>query len=395
MTAGRKVALLIETSNAYARGLMQGIVAYLREHRPWSIYLAEHSRGDRPPGWLAEWQGDGVIARVENRAIARLLSRLRIPVVDVSAALLLPDAPYVETDDAAIVKLAMEHLLERGFRHFGFCGDARFNWSNWREEQFRLQLRAAGYECSVFRPPTRRTNHVDHEPEQIGEWLDSLPKPVGIMACYDFRGQQVLDAARQRGIFVPDDVAVIGVDNDELIANLAAPPMSSVIPNAPRIGYEAAVLLDRMMKGEPVRSGPHLVAPQGVATRQSTDTLAIEDRNIVKALRYIREHACEGIRVRDVLRAVPQSRRIMESRFKRLVGRTPQAEITRMQLNRVKTLLAETDLSLDEIAARTGFAHTEYLSVVFKRVEGKPPSAFRAASQTRRGRADNHVLPAR
>jgi LacI family transcriptional regulator len=376
-----KVALLIETSNAYARGLLGGVVAYMRENRAWSIYLAEHGRGDKPPRWLAGWNGNGIIARIENASIARALLRVTLPVVDVSAARLIPSLPWVETDDIAFARMAADHLLERGFKHFGYCGDDRFNWSRWRSEHFAKFVRAAGRECLIYSPARRKPADAQSEVEDIAEWVSGLPKPVGVMACYDLRGQQVLDACRQRGIPVPDEVAVIGVDNDELLCNLSDPPLTSIIPNTHRTGYEAAALLDRLMAGRKVRSLTNLIPPLGVATRQSTDVLAIEDRHVVQAVRFIRERACDGINVADVLKAVPQSRRLLEARFKHLIGRTPHEEILRVQLNRARELLASTDLSLEAIAERTGFVHSEYLSVAFKREIGTPPSRYRALNR--------------
>jgi LacI family transcriptional regulator len=371
-----KVALLIETSNAYARGLLQGVVAWQREHRPWSLFLAEHTRGDKPPAWLADWDGDGIIARIENAGIARALRRVRLPMVDVSAARLLPALPWFETDDAAVAQAVFEHPRERGFRNFAFCGDPRFNWSNWRQEHFQRAVQAEGGTCFAYEPASVATDR--DAADDLARWLRSLPKPVGVMACYDLRGVQVLDACRRLGVPVPDEVAVVAVDNDELLCELAHPPLSSVIPNTRRTGYEAAALLDRLMNGGRARGETHLIPPLGVATRQSTDVLAIEDPHVSRAVRYIREHACDGINVRDVLRAVPQSRRLLEARFKKLLGRTPHEEILRVQLRRVKQLLTETDLPLETIAERTGFAHPEYLSVVFRREVGQPPSRYRA-----------------
>ncbi len=372
----RKVALLIETSNAYARGLLQGVVAYQREHRPWSLFLAEHTRGDKPPAWLADWDGDGIIARIENPAIARVLRKIRLPIVDMSAARLVPSLPWFETDDAAIAQMAFEHLRERGFRNFAYCGDRRFNWSNWRQEHFERAVRAEGGTCISYAPGEACSEDGD-ETEAIAQWIRKLPKPVGVMTCYDLRGTQVLDACRRLEVPVPDEVAVVAVDNDELLCELAHPPLTSVIPNTRRTGYEAAALLDSLMEGAKSRGETHLIAPLGVATRQSTDVLAIEDPHVSRAVRFIRERACDGINVQDVLRAVPQSRRLLEARFRKLLGRTPHEEILRVQLQRVKQLLTETDLTIEAIAERTGFAHTEYLSVVFRREVGTPPGRFR------------------
>jgi LacI family transcriptional regulator len=378
-----KVALMIETSNAYARGLMHGIVSYMREHRRWSIYLVEHSRGARPPEWLSDWAGQGVIARIENPAIARQMKRLRVPIVDVSAARLIPSLPWVETDDAAIARLAVEHFLERGFRHFAFCSDERFNWSRWRREHFEEILQHAGHTCHVHAPRVARNAAEERGLAALEQWVVDLPKPVGILACYDFRGQQLLDACRRNGISVPDEVAVLGVDNDELLCDLTDPPMSSVILNTHRTGYQAAALLDRMMSGESVKAEAHLIEPLGIATRQSTDVLAIEDPDVVAAVRFIREHACEGISMKDVLRALPQSRRVLETRFRRSLGRTPHEEIMRVRLNRARLLLAESDLTLERIAALAGFSHVEYFSTVFRKEAGLPPSRYRTLNRRR------------
>jgi LacI family transcriptional regulator len=381
------VAILIETSNAYARGLLQGVVHYIREHRPWSFHLMEQGRGDDPPPWLAGWEGDGIIARIETPRIARAVVRTGLPAVDLSAARLVPALPWVETNDEEIARLAADHLIERGFKRFAFCGDGRFNWSVWRERFFIARLKAAGHACAVF--PQREeqgatgdaageaVSDVAVEARKLTRWLRELPKPVGVMACYDIRGQQVLAACRGAGLAVPDEVAVIGVDNDALLCELASPPLSSVIPNAHRAGYEAAALLDRLMAGKKVAATAHLIAPLGVAERQSTDVLAVDDRDVARAVQFIREHACEGINVSDVLRAVPLSRRVLEQRFQRLLGCTPREEILHVRLARVKQLLGETDLPLYLVAERTGFEHVEYLSVVFKRETGRTPSAWR------------------
>jgi LacI family transcriptional regulator len=369
----RSVALLIETSNAYARGLLAGIMSYVRQHRPWSIYLPELGRGDRPPAWLARWRGDGIIARIETREIARAVRRTRLPVVDVSAARHLPSLPWVETDDEAIARLAAEHLLERGFRDLAFCGDPRFTWSRNRAEHFASVARAAGARVRVHESsgtPVRVHRAL------LG-WIRRLPRPVGVMACYDIRAQQLLDVCREAKVAVPEEVAVIGVDNDPLLCNLTEPPLSSVIPNTHRTGYEAAALLERMMGGERVPPRAHLIPPTGIETRHSTDILAIADREIAAAVRFIREHACDGGTIADLLRAVPLSRRVLESRYRRATGRTPHQDFVRLRIARVRQLLAETELPLERIAALAGFDHPEYMSVAYKRETGETPGRYR------------------
>ncbi|MBM3836066.1 MAG: DNA-binding transcriptional regulator [Verrucomicrobia bacterium] len=381
MKAPPKVALLMETSNSCARALLRGIVSYIREHRPWSLYLSEHNRGDQPPRWLDHWKGQGIIARIENAAIADALRRVNVPIVDVSAARLIRSLAWFETDDGAIAHLAAEHLLERGFKNFAYAADERFNWSNWRCEHFQNCVRAAGRSCDVYRPKRGFSANEEEQVDDLGNWIRGLPKPVGIMACYDFRGQQVLDICRRIGVAVPDGVAVIGVDNDDMLCELSDPPLSSVMPNTHRTGFEAAQLLDEMMSGKKAKGETHLIPPLGIGTRQSTDVLAIDDRNVARAIHFIRQHACDGIKVKDVLKAVPHSRRLLASRFKKLLGRTPHEEILRVKLNRVKQLLTDTDLPLEEIAERAGFPHVEYLSVAFRREVGTSPSAFRAENR--------------
>ncbi len=376
MPPRRKVALLIETSNTYARDLLHGIRIWLREQKPWSIRFSEEGRGAGLPVWLADWHGDGIIARVTSRRMASALRKTGLPVVDVAAALPEPVFPRVATDSRAATRLALEHLTERGFRHFAYCGDERFWWSASRELSFTEQVRAASRNCSVFRVGRTRAGS-DNEQAELISWLRSLPKPVGILACYDVCGQQVLEACIDAGLAVPEQVAVMGVHNDELLCDLCEPPLSSVIPNARRAGYEAASLLARMMEGERVPVEARLIEPVGVAQRQSTDVIAVDDPKVSAAVRYIRAHATTGIDVGDVLRAVPISRTLLERRFKALLGHTPHEHILRTRLARVQTMLIETELPVALIAERTGFEHTEYLSVAFRRHTGQTPSAYR------------------
>jgi LacI family transcriptional regulator len=374
------VALLIETSNSYARGLLEGIVGYVRGHDPWSIWLPEQRRGESPPDWLKRWRGDGIIARIETAEIARTLRRTKLPVVDVSAARPLDTVPWVETDDPAIAELAAEHLAERGFRRVAYVGEPQFNWSRFREAAFVSAAQARGLSVSVAPAPPAAPHKRGGVTPTLGTWLQRLEKPVGLFCCYDIKAQQVLDLCRELDLAVPEQVAVLGVDNDPLLCNLCTPPLSSIAPDTYRTGYVAAELLERMLRGERVAPQPYLIPPLGVETRLSTETLAIEDDDVARALRYIREHAREGIDVGDVLRAVPVSRRILEAKFRKLLGRTPHAEILRVRLQRVEQMLTETDLPLREIARRTGFRHTEYLSVAFKREYGRSPSTLRGTS---------------
>jgi len=377
--ASRAVALLIETSNAYARGLLEGVVQYIRAHHPWSVYLPEQNRGADVPAWISTWNGDGIIARIETEEIARTLRKTKVPVVDVSAARLIPELPWVETDDAEIARMAAGHLLDRGFQQLAFCGDSRFNWSLWRQSHFEKIVLGAGIPCHIHNPshPHTGPEKWNLEKQELADWLQTLPRPIGIFACYDIKAQQLLDLCREQEISVPEEIAVLGVDDDRLLCDLASPPLSSVVPNAHRTGYLAAELLERMMNGESISSSAHLVKPIGIQTRQSTDILAISDPYVASALRYLREHACEGVKVNTLLKSIPLSRRALEGRFRKLLGRTPHEEAMRLRIDRVRQLLTETDLSLAQIARLSGFTHVEYLSVVFKREVGQTPRQYR------------------
>jgi len=378
-----RVALLIETSNSYARGLLRGIHAYMRDHGSWSTYLTEQGRGGAPPAWLnSKWRGDGIIARIENRRIARAVLKTKVPVVNVSSSQVAQKLPRVATNGVAVARLAAEHLAERGLKNFGFCGDDRFEWSLQRSKEFTRIVADMGYQCDIYgaKKLLRAAMNWNQEETAMTEWLQALPKPAGVMVCHDLRGLQLLQVCQRIGLTVPDEVAVLGVDNDELLCNLSTPTLSSISQDTFRIGYEAARILDQWMHGKPYGGGMQ-IDPLGVVLRQSTNMLCLTDPHVAAAVRFIRDHACNGINVDDVLAEVPLTRRALEHRFKKLLGHTPHDEILKLQFLRVKQLLAETSLPLATIATRTGFRHVEYLSAVFKQRFGMPPSEYRTAHQ--------------
>lgn len=376
----RSVALLIETSNGYSRGLLEGVISYTKEQGNWSVYLTEQERGAPPPAWLETWGGDGIIARIETDSVGCQLQQCGVPIVDLSAARHVKGVPWADTEDKAISRLAVEHFIARGFRNLAYCGDAGFQWSSKRCQHFRQFAEASG--CKVFEHQSvaryDRAFDAVAEKRRIMVWVRQLPRPIAIMGCYDFKAQEVLDACRQLKLAVPTEVAVLGVDDDHLICELSDPTLSSVIPDTKRTGYEAASLLDRMMSGEVFTTEePLLTQPLGIQLRESTDTVAIEDEQIAKALQYIRRKAAANIRVVDVLDSIDLSRRVFEHRFKKLVGRTPHQEIQRVRMNRVQELLRETDLTVPQIAERLGFEHSEYLGAAFKREMGISPGEYR------------------
>lgn len=377
------VALLVETSREYARGLLRGIARYHQEVGPWSIFFEPHGLHDPPPKWLKTWKGDGILARIDDKRMADAILDTGIAAVDLRGALSEIDLPFIGVDNKPVAKVAFQHLLDCGLRHFAFCGTPRGENPNQdrRCDYFVSLVEEAGYSCNVFVGKQNRGKSVSWETQQekIVEWLRALPKPVGIMTCHDDRGHEVLDACRRADLQVPDEVAVIGVDNDTYLCNLSTPPLTSIDVNSSRIGYEAAKVLHSAMNGEKISTGAQLLGPpRGVAARQSTDMLSVEDADVAFAIRYIREHAVEGIQVQDVLKMVQRSPSTLERRIKRLLGRTIKAEITRVRLARAKLLLCETELPIAKIALRTGFSEPKYFCDVFRKNEGMTASTYRS-----------------
>ena len=374
-----RVALLIETSNRYGRDLLHGVHDWVSAGEHWSIRLTEQARRAPLPAWLRHWQGDGIIARVDSAATAAALLRTGLPVVDVSAERVKSEFPRVSINNGAVAQLAAEHLLGRRLRHFAFCGDDQYLWSRQRGAAFAQVLRGHGFRPAAFSRPRKAGLGWEQKTQAMAHWLAGLPKPVGIFACFDGRAQQVLEACQVAGLAVPEAVAVLGVDDDEVVCELSDPPLSSVLPNARRTGYEAAALLARLMAGRKlVPADSKEIEPIRVVERRSTEALAVADRHVAEALRFIRDHAHDGIGVKDVLRAVPVSRTLLERKFTRLIGESPHRRIKRQQLERARQLLAETELPIARIADLAGFESASYLSASFRRETGENPRAFRA-----------------
>jgi LacI family transcriptional regulator len=335
------------------------------------------------PGWLASWGGQGIIARVQNLQIARAVLAAGIPVVDVLGVVKIPGLPLVHTDDSRISALAAEHLLERGFRHFAFFGLAGENWSQHRRDAFEHIVRPHARSWTVYETPreVHHTKQWEVYADDLAAWVAALPKPAGLMLCSDQVGAAVLEACRRAGVEVPDQVAVIGVDDDEPLCEVAEPGLSSVWPDHDRVGYEAAALLDRLMRGGDPPAEPQRVPPRGVVTRRSSDVLALDDREAAAAVRLIREHACdpEGLTIDEVAAEVAVSRSVLQRRFKAATGRTLHEEMLRVRVGRAKELLSETDLPIATIAERLGFKHQEYMGAVFRKRLGVTPAHYRKA----------------
>lgn len=373
------VALLVETSLASGREILRGLARYVREQGPWSLFHAPRGLEESAPTWLGGWKGDGIIARITTPSLAKLLKKTRVPVVDVLGLVPDCDIPLVHVDDAEIARQAFQHFSQRGFRRFAFFGLAGENWSQRRCEAFLAAARKLDPSPAVLEMTRREieTTPWEKRQDQLAEWLKSLPKPLGLMVCSDQRGPDVLEACRRVAIKVPDDIAIVGVDNDEPLCEVCNPPMSSVWPNHFGVGYEAAALLHQLMNGETPSAASTVVSPRGLVTRQSSDVLAVEDIMVAAALRVIREEACTGISVDQLAQKVGASRSVLQRRFSNLLGQTIHDRLIDQRIKRAIELISNTGLPMLEIAERCGFKHQEYMGAVFRERCGKTPREFR------------------
>lgn len=436
----KRVALVLPTEFAYARDVLRGIIAATRER---NLYVARDGTGAKPKRadsgsskgargvrksakrsslpplpwlfrvyrgiyghsskylmrWFADWQPDGIICQIYDDRLAKVYRETGKPVVELFESRAKSEFHRVLPDDVAAGTLAANHFIERGFRHFAFFGASWMIWSRGREAGFRTEIErvfrsrdaAAGFtyashgsERSVVAESQRRRAGA------MGTWLASLPKPLAVFVANDLWGFEIVQAARELGLAVPEDVAVLGVDNEELLCEIAHPPLSSVRIGAEQIGHTAVAVLEEIFDGKRAPTKIARVPPIGVVTRQSTDILAVEDSSVASAIRHIREHAVRGLSVKELLNAIPVNRRTLERRFIRILGHTPLEEIHRVRLERAKVLL-QTDLAIYEVADRSGFATPEYMASSFLRATGHTPTAFRKQHAPRTRWAD--MLP--
>ncbi len=360
--------------------MLKGVAHFERNHQLWVAFLDDEARTERDPNWLRSKRWDGVISRHTTPALVDACRQLALPLVDLNDSPPFPGVPKLRPDNVGIGHLGAEHFIERGHRNTGFAGFANNGWSCERRDGFVEALRLAGRKCDVFDvdyPGDLTPTWENVQTPALMKWLVGLPKPVGVMACNDMRALQVITAAHAAGLLVPEEVAVLGANNEPIRCELAYPPLSSVSPNAFQSGYRAAESLASLMAGQKPPSYDVRVEPLGVATRPSTDVLAIDDRSVAAALNYIRQKACIGVSVDEVAKNTHTSRSQLEKKFRRYLDRSPQAEIRRVQVAKIKQLLVDTDYPLKRIAELAGFEHVEYMSVVFKRLTGESPGAFR------------------
>jgi len=381
-----KIILLIESSRASGRALLEGFARYAHDHGPWSFYWEP---GGLEKGWpkLKSLDLQGMIVRDVGDLEEALAFGIPTVVVGHRRAEV-AGLVNVVTDSTRIGRMGAEHLLACGFKHFAFCGLEETplehaDWSHLRNTGFAQRIHEAGFACCTFSSPSIRKRSMKQQRQALADWLLSLQQPVGIMACNDDWGVQVMEACKLAGLAVPDTVGVIGADNDELVCGLADPAMSSVSINFERAGYEAAQALANLIRGRSGRSGKINVYPTHVVARRSTDTVAAEDEHIAKALRFMRDHVREAVSVSAVARAAGLSRRALERRFSRQLGRTVLQETRRLRTEQIARLLVETHLPVGQVADSLGFADVRHFARYFRSEKRVSPLTYRKNFGTR------------
>ena len=370
------VMILLETSNKINRDRVQGILRYERLFGPWRLHIVEGKRFEQPVRDVASLGVSGILSGTTLTELLPAVMRTHVPIVFFDA-----QQPYkhgtqaflkystVTCDNQAIGRLGAEFLLKQGFSHFAYVADIWNSlWSQGREESFRERLEQTESSCAVYQvasPEARNDWGIDQK--TLAKWLKELPKPIGILAASDSRGRQILDTCQLAGIGVPDEVAVLGIDNDELICSATNPPMSSILRDTEGSGYLAAELLDRMMRRKTRKKETLQYGPIEVVERLSTERLQFADRLAVKAMEFIRLNSGIGMNVSDVIKRLGVSRRLAETRFRQATGHSLHEEIQKARIEQVCRLLRETDLSIGRITDQCGFITESYLGLIFRR----------------------------
>lgn len=359
----------MDTNRGYERGLLSGILKYSRLHGPFSFWRKQNVVSGGPRvitlEMLKEWEPDVILWREGFTDIN--IKSLKLPVIYVPYTQIDNNLVNIVTDDAIGAKAA-EHLIRRGFKNFAFYGlNDKWYFSKGRRQAFTETARKAGYHTEVF---DRSRN------EDLSEWLLSLKHPVGLMVCTDDCAVEVYDAVRKTGLKIPEDMAVIGVGNDELVCDFAHPPLSSVVLNLEHAGYEAAKTMVDLIKGKKVARNICVGALE-VAERQSTSIFALNDKMISRAIQFIHSHIGDNLHVNDILRSVPLSRRVLYKRFQKALGRSIYEEIRRTKMDYAARMLTETSLSINEISEKLGFTDAKNLARLFYKEKGITPFKYR------------------
>ncbi len=379
MMGPRRIALLMSQDAGFHRQVLLGIRAYAGHAKRWLFHNAPPSMATLRP--LAEWNPHGIIAHLDDAKVARAILKLGKPAVDTACMLQGLGIPTVDVDHTTVAQLAADHFLTRGYRNFGYFGSRLAHYSQMRLAGFRAAVEQAGFEvhaCHVeYLPRLSERASWKSVNTQVRQWLRGLAKPVAVLADHDVAAHDLADMCQLLGLRVPDDVAILGVDNDELECQLAFPPLSSVAIPAEQIGFEAAKRLDRMLAGRRARGEVVYLPPLHIVTRHSTSTFAVDEPIVTAALHYIRNHLAEPLKVSRIAAEVVVRRRVLEQKFRSLLGRSVLAEIHRARVERAKELLASSELPMSAVAGQSGFLSPQRMAIVFRKLTGHSPGEYR------------------
>lgn len=380
----REVAIVVDAATSFSRGLLGGVSQWVAAHPGWLVTVDDRHRDAPLPEWLLGWNGNGMISGLPERSLPRTWRGAGRAVVHVRDRLTAGRLPGIYPDDDAAVHVAVTHLADLGLRHLGVCPGAC-------DAPVRLDAavrfaEAAGCCVDVFATASRCGGRLRNaEPvgaKPLGRWLASLPKPVGVVATDDVLALNILEACRDHGLVVPDDVAMVAVADDDALCGLATPGVTSVTHDRTRLGYEAARMLEEAMTtGRPMATVV-LVPPAGITVRQSSDVLAVDDADIRRAIRLIRERGCSDLSAAQVATSLGISRKLLDRKFQQLLSRTIHDELQRTKIAEAKRLLAQTDHKLLVVSVRAGFTHAAQLCNVFKSAVGMSPMQYRKTTRT-------------
>lgn len=368
----------METTRSYTRDLLSGVSRYMQAHRPWSTFLELRAFESSLPPWLAGWDGDGILSRTHSAGMAEAIAATGLPTVELRSTNHRKDIPFVGMDNALIGETVAEHFLSRGYRRFAAYTLDTEAYFQERVRNFVTCVEATGTECRIL-PAQGEASPDDWEQHQreLVEWLDSLEKSVAIFATNDQLAVRLLDACRRADISVPEDVAVVGCENEVTLCEFASPTLTSVRFDGETVGFRAAGLLDQLMAGITPDATTILIPPKGIEVRSSSDEFVIEDPIVLRAIRQIRAQAYSGLTVPEICNAIGVSRSTLERRMKAALKRSPKEELLRIRFREVNRLLRNTNLTIDTISEMTGFSYAHYLQTAYRERYGKTPGAFR------------------
>ena len=364
------VAVCIDTRDGAGRSRLHGVAQYLRR-LGWRMLLVRHT-GRAAAAEVARLRPDGVIAYIADRWLLAATRAQKIPLVDTAfGELAVPMT--VSLDNDAVARLAVEHFTQAGLKHIAYCGVKR----RLASEQRRASLATAlgGKKLAAF---ADAVSEGESDLEPLVRWLKQLPKPVGVLVFDDKLGERVLAACHAARLAIPQQVAVLGIGNDELMCDVSWPTLSSVSFPTPRLGYEAAHLLAQKLAGKKIQQPHRKIQPTSVVARGSTDLVSVEDALVKDAAGFIRAQAGGLIGVKHVAQALGISRRTLDRRFAGALGRTARDELLRVRMNLARTLLADPARSIATMASECGYSTAASFSRAFRQHAGHWPSAYRA-----------------